>query len=95
MNKSAGVIHDSQLGRMKLMGIISLQLMTIVIIIAAAYLAFVPFRADLENQTEEDLLAVSELKPTRSPITSVSAWGTPSFSSNDLPYGPYWIPRPG
>lgn len=62
MNKSTGVVYDSQFGRVKLIGIIGLQLMAAVIIIAAAYLAFFHFRNIQQAQIEADLLAVSELK---------------------------------
>lgn len=62
MNKQSDPVSGNQLGRMKLMGIIGLQLLTAVIVIATAFLAFSHYRGKLEAEIEADLLAISELK---------------------------------
>ena len=58
MNKSLGIANQSQRGRMKLLGLIGLQLLTAAIIIAASVLAFTHYREHLQFEVEEDLLAV-------------------------------------
>lgn len=62
MNKSVGIANQSQLGRMKLLGLVGIQLLTAAVIIAAAFLAFSHYREQIKSEFEQDLLALSELK---------------------------------
>ena len=62
MNKSVGIANQSQLGRLKLLGLVGIQLLAAAIIIAAALWAFTHYRAQIRNAVEHDLNAVAELK---------------------------------
>lgn len=62
MNKSLGIANQSQLGRMKVLGLIGLQLLTAAAIIVAAVLAFTHYRSQVRLEVEQDLLAVAQLK---------------------------------
>ena len=62
MNKSVGIANQSQLGRMKLIGLVGVQVLTAALIIAAAVFAFSHYRAQIQSEFEQDLLAVAELK---------------------------------
>jgi len=62
MNKSLGIASQSQSGRMKLLGLVGLQLLASAVIIVTAVLAFTHYRAQLKYQVEQDLLAVAEVK---------------------------------
>ncbi len=62
MNKSVGIANQSQLGRMKLLGLIGIQLLAAAIIIASAVWAFSHYRTQVRAEVEYDLLAVAELK---------------------------------
>ena len=62
MDKKRIPANGNQLGRMKLIGIVGLQLLTAFLIIATAFLAFSHYRNKLQEEFEADLLAVSELK---------------------------------
>lgn len=62
MDKKSIPAVGYQSGRMKLIGIIGLQLLTAFIIITTAFLAFSHYRNILQEEFEADLLAISELK---------------------------------
>jgi hypothetical protein len=62
MNKSLGIASQSQSDRMKLLGLVGLQLLASAVIIVTAFLAFTHYRAQLKYQVEQDLLAVAEVK---------------------------------
>lgn len=62
MNKSVGIANQSQLGRMKLLGLIGVQLLTAAIIITFAVWAFSYYRSEVRAEVEHDLLAIAELK---------------------------------
>jgi len=62
MNKSLGIASQSHSGRMKLLGLVGLQLLASAVIIVTAVLAFTHYRAQLKYQVEQDLLAVAEVK---------------------------------
>jgi|GEM_PF-536473 len=62
MNKSVGIANQSQLGRLKLLGLIGVQLLTAAVIIASAVWAFSHYREQVRAEVEHDLLAVAELK---------------------------------
>jgi hypothetical protein len=62
MNKSVGIANQSQLGRLKLLGLIGFQLLTAAVIIAFAVWAFSHYRAQVRAEVEHDLLAIAELK---------------------------------
>lgn len=62
MNKSVGIANQSQLGRLKLLGLVGIQLLTAVTIVAAAVWAFTHYREQIRTAVEQDLLAVAELK---------------------------------
>jgi len=62
MNKSVGIANQSQLGRLKLLGLVGIQLLTAVIILAAAVWSFTHYREQIRTAVEHDLLAVAELK---------------------------------
>ncbi len=62
MNKSVSIANPSQLGRLKLQGLIAIQMLTAVIIILTAMWAFSLYRSKIHAEVEQDLLAVAELK---------------------------------
>jgi hypothetical protein len=62
MTKSVSIANQSQLGRLKLQGLIAIQMLTAVIIILAAVWAFSLYRSKIHAEVEQDLLAIAELK---------------------------------
>ena len=62
MNNSVGIANQSQLGRMKLLGLIGVQLLTAAVIISCAGWAFSHYRSQVRSEAEHDLLAIAELK---------------------------------
>jgi PAS domain S-box-containing protein/putative nucleotidyltransferase with HDIG domain len=62
MNKSVGIANQSQLGRLKLLGLIGFQLLTAAVIIAFAVWAFSHYRTQVRAEVEHDLLAIAEVK---------------------------------
>jgi len=62
MKKSIGISTRTQIGRMRIVGLIGLQLLAALVIVIAAITAFAHFREQVKTEVEQDLLAVAELK---------------------------------